>query len=100
MKTKILSIAVIGFALVGCAPSNISELATAMGKDNATVDVTLTTPWGTETFHRSMPVTATNTAVAVQPAATATISLPVVTTTTIAPSSSSTTNTISGTISK
>lgn len=58
MKSKIqigLSLVVVLVLISGCATSNGVKLATALAGDPATVDLTVTTPWGGLVFHRESP---------------------------------------------
>jgi len=56
MKTKYLPLALCALGLValgtGCAASNLTEFQKAIGNDQADLDVSLSTPWGTETIKR------------------------------------------------
>ena len=58
MKNKKFLVPVLISAVIlisGCATSNGVKLATALAGDPATVDLTVTTPWGGLVFHRDSP---------------------------------------------
>lgn len=54
MKNLIL-ISLLAVAVVGCKSSNLSEVIGQLKDDHSTFDLTLITPWGQQTIHRSNP---------------------------------------------
>ena len=56
---RVAAVALAGMLLGGCSTTNISELLSALGKDNATVCVTVTSVYGTVKGFRTNAANAT-----------------------------------------